>query len=298
MKLFSADVVVADYAPTATLAAYLIGIPTVTVGTGFELPPTSSPLVPFPGFSGATQEKAQQADERVLSNVNRVGRALQRPAIESLSEVLRGNLRFLTTFPELDHYGVRSGERYIGPINEPALGHQELEWPSESQYRIFAYLRPNMPLLDQLMDALARSGAHVICFAPGLVPDRIPLSQDSRFRVVSRPVNIRPLLPSMDICISYSPAGTVTTTLLSGVPQLLSPAHVEAQMTAHRVELLGAGLIIREAAANVNVATLLERVANSGEFAERADAFARRYEAFDPAHAADEVARAIESAAA
>ena len=44
LAMLQPQVVVADYAPTALLAARACGIPRVTVGTGFALPRLSDPL--------------------------------------------------------------------------------------------------------------------------------------------------------------------------------------------------------------------------------------------------------------
>ena len=63
-----------------------------------------------------------------------------------------------------------------------------------------------------------------------------------------------------DACVSYGAEGTVATFLLSGVPQLISPWHVEAHMAARRVEALGAAVALRGEAALQGIETSLEQV--------------------------------------
>src|SRR6185437_15975682 len=53
LRLFRADAAVFDYAPTALLAARILGLRCALLGTGFELPPLQAPLPPFPGISAA-----------------------------------------------------------------------------------------------------------------------------------------------------------------------------------------------------------------------------------------------------
>jgi UDP:flavonoid glycosyltransferase YjiC (YdhE family) len=103
------------------------------------------------------------------------------------------------------------------------------------------------------------------------------------------------LLPGTSLCVSYAPAGTVTSTLLRGVPQLLAPAHVEAQLTAHRVECMGAGLTLRDGPDEQRVTATLHRLLNSAKYATRAAAFAAHHLGFDSGHAADNIVDDIET---
>jgi len=61
-QLFCPDRLILDYSPTVSLASRIAKIPTVLVGNGFELPPLTDPLPPFPGFSWAAPEKATQSE--------------------------------------------------------------------------------------------------------------------------------------------------------------------------------------------------------------------------------------------
>ena len=43
-QLFRAELVVADHAPGALLAAWILGLPRAQIGSGFEIPPSGLPL--------------------------------------------------------------------------------------------------------------------------------------------------------------------------------------------------------------------------------------------------------------
>jgi UDP:flavonoid glycosyltransferase YjiC (YdhE family) len=203
----------------------------------------------------------------------------------------------MTTFAELDHYGARPTERYVGPIGEVGEG-EDMDWPSAGAHRVFAYLRRETPDLQIILRALAASGTAVVCYGDGIPPQQVEAVVGPRFKVTRRPVNLPALLPEADLCVSYAPAGTVTTTLLRGIPQLLAPAHVEAQLTAHRVECIGSGLTLRGHLSEESTGIVLQKLLNGSIQKTRAAAFAAKYRGFDSGHAADSIVDEIESLAA
>lgn len=297
LRLFNPDVLVLDHSPTALLASRYTDIPRVLVGTGFELPPLKRPLPAFPGFCGSTAENAAKAEAEVLRNVNLALAAGHAAPLKSLMDLFDVESCWLATFAELDHYGARLGERYVGTIGD-IEGGERLDWDAGPRHRVFAYLRADTPDLPVILKSLAASGAAVICYGPGISPDLTnPLARRG-FVVTGRPVDLAALVADASLCVSYSPAGTVASTLLRGVPQLLAPAHLEAQMTAHRVECLGAGLTLRGKAIEERVTDSLHRLLDSPRFKAQAAAFAARYRGFDPRHVADTIVEDIESIAA
>jgi UDP:flavonoid glycosyltransferase YjiC (YdhE family) len=296
VRLFAPDVIVADHSPTALLARRITGHRCALIGTGFELPPLADPLPAFPGFPGATTQAAMSATARALESANRVLVAMRAPQLRTLSELFPLERRWLMTFAELDHYGARSGERYVGSIGELDDG-ERVEWPTGPGPRVFAYLRPEIPGLAAILEALSASDAAIVCAAPGLGSPLIQRHSSGRFLISTRPVHLRPLLDAADLCVSYSPAGTITTALLRGVPQLMFPTHVEAQLTAHRVECLGAGLTLRGAPDVGVVTSMLRRLLTQFEFKARAITFAEKYRDFEPAEVVNQIVRDIEDLA-
>jgi len=258
-RLFRPAVVVLDYAPTALLAARILRQPCALLGTGFELPPLQAPLGPFPGFEGVTAENARAADAQALESANRVLEAYQAAPLAALCDLFRTEYRWLTTFAELDQYGPRSKETYVGPIGS-VDGGEPVTWPPGFRHRVLAYLRPGMEDPLRILRALAgERDAAVIC-----------------------------------VFVSYAPAGSVAQSLLEGVPQLMVPAHVEAQMTAVRVASLGAGLTLRGEVTEREIATALRHVLDERRFKVRALEFASRHRAFDRAAACDQIVAEIE----
>lgn len=298
LRLFKPSVVVLDYAPTTLLAARILGLPCALVGTGFELPPLTVPLPTFPGASGAAQKTAAASEARALENVNGILDAYSAPRLTALRDLLRGECRWLTTFAELDQYGPRPAETYVGPMGGLDRA-TPVEWPEGFAYRVLAYLRPGMPALSEIISVLAAaSDVAVICAAPGIHPDSMQAVRRPGFQFFSSPVSLPPLFPRTSLFLSYGPAASVAESLVSGVPQLMVPAHVEAQMTAVRVQSIGAGLTLRSDASKATISLTLRRMLEDLSFKARALEFADRHRGFDPAAAADRTVDEIERLAA
>jgi UDP:flavonoid glycosyltransferase YjiC (YdhE family) len=165
--------------------------------------------------------------------------------------------------------------------------------------RVLAYLRPSTPGLHEILEVLAcEREVAAICAVPGLASESQRLPERAGFQLFSRPVSFSSLLSQASLFISYGPAASVTQALLKGVPQLIAPAHVEAQMTAVRVLAMGAGLVLRKDLSKEGVRDSLTRVLRVPGFKIRALDFAQRYQEFNPAHAVDRVVTDIEALAA
>jgi len=296
LRLARASAVIADYSPAALLTARIMKLPSAVLGTGFELPPLEDPLPAFPGAAarGATSEIGV-AETRVVATANEVLKAYGAQPLEALRELFQTAGRWLTTFAELDQYGARAQETYVGPIGSLDRA-QPASWPDGSGQRLLAYLRPSTPGLRKIAKVLAsRSELAVICAVPGVTAEFLQLPSRAGFQFFSRPVSFRSLLPQASLFVSYGPAASVTQTLLKGVPQLIAPAHVESQMTAVRVTALGAGLALRGEASEEGIGEALTRVLSDARFKVRALEFAVRYREFDPDRAVDRLATEIET---
>ena len=239
VRMCDPDLVVLDYSPTASLATRLAEVPVVLVGNGFEIPPATDPLPSFPGFPWATQEKAAQSERLAVQNANRVLESFGGGPIGALRDLIAGHRAILATFPELDHYGPRSDTEYIGPL----IGKTRVAtvgWPGGDGPKIFASLRPDTSRVDLILAGLAKTDARVICVATGSPPRRLGACMPSSVRFASGPVSLDALADA-DLCITYGAEGTMLSFLLAGVPQLISPWHVESYMAARRIADHGLG---------------------------------------------------------
>src|SRR5262245_6932742 len=293
MGMFQPDAVVHDYSPTARLATHIANIPALLIGNGFELPPPTVPLPAFPGFSWATAENAENSERIAVNNATAVAERFRHHGITALRDLFDDSLSVLATFPELDHYGPRQNGCYIGPLLG-TIKTARIDWP-EGRKRAFAYLRPDTQNVDAILGGLQSSDASVVCFAPGFTQERLTAFSGSRIRFTRRPVDLNHLATYADVCVSYGSEGTVVTFMLAGVPQLISPWHVEAHMTARRIEALSAGIVLRGTQTTQSVGAQLGRVFADPQFKTQTQAFAGHHRDFHPERAVEEATRVIES---
>ncbi|OAI16434.1 hypothetical protein A1359_07210 [Methylomonas lenta] len=295
MRLLRADCVVIDHAPTALFAAYLAGLPTAMIGSGFEIPPDRSPLPSIRPWDNIGLDRLQQAEDRVLDRLNALTASFGRPKLHRIGELFRYADTLLTNFAELDHYGPRDGENYAGPLCS-GLTEQQENWREPDRPHIFAYLRPSVPGFDPLLQALSKLTAEVIVAAPAIRHSQVEALASNRFRLHAHPLALNDnLLQSADLAVSYAGAGTVNACLLAGVPMLLVPQNVEQYLMSRCVEIIGAGITAKQARSETQFSELLEQTLQTPAYRQQAKEFAHRHVGFNPEQTLNQAVRMIEA---
>ena len=274
MRLFAEhriDVLLADYAPAALLAAHAAGIPSVVVGSGFEIPPDTAELPSFLTDADRDAPARRFSEDLVLFNVNRVLRALGAPPLERLAQVFQGVRNVLTTVAELDHCGARPDAIYAGPLQD-LPGGVAANWKGTTGRRALVYLRGEDPVVGHVLQALDEIGAEVIAVLPDVA--RRPEVR-AEIQVFRQPVRFDGLIETADLVIA-SGSGTVTTALLSGVPALVLPSSAEQAMFARRVTQTGTGMSVDGGTA-ATVLDAIDRLLHDAAFRAAAGALAAKY---------------------
>lgn len=278
---------IADHAPSALLAARAFSIPTMTLGTGWEVPPTTSPF-PWLQFDSHPDPARLQLEEALICRtINEALDYLKIPTIETLSDIFAPSTHFLTTFEELDQSRLncseicfsRSGTSYVGYIGTD-FAFPAVSWKRSRQSapNIFAYLRPEFDnaLLLEALYVMARKGANVVCAMPGATDDDVAAA---RPLLDLRPYGLRlgAMLAEAQLFVGYGGAGAVSRALLAGVPVFLGPAILERQVTAELARRLGGGDYILKSASAEVTAMAMERVINEAHFAKASSLFSVKY---------------------
>ena len=283
LELAKADAMVFNHAPTALLAARTLGVPVLLTGTGFEVPPSVSPLPTFRHWDPASLQMLSEADAKLERAVATALSAIGVECSASLQALFADAVPDLTTFPELDPFGPRPDARYIGPVFAlPKL--TAVEWETSGVPRVFGYLRPDLPGCQALLEALHTLTAEVIFFMPGVPPEWT--AKFSKIRFFQDAIAIEPLLATASLAIT-SGAGTIGTSLLAGVPVLVVPQVLEQHLAARRLEALGAGLNARDRRTAPLFGAMLHQLLMRGDFKAKAMAFAAKYAAYTPGRALD-----------
>lgn len=293
--LFKPDAIAINHAPTALLAAKAVGIPAVLTCTGFELPPSEDVLPSIMPWQQVPEDRLAAADHAVVTLMNGVLRPHGKQLLARASDLFAGATRLMTTFPELDHYGVRLQERYVGPVATMPKA-QNIDWPAVAGARIFAYLRPSVPGLEHLLTALKEQSANILCVIPGVSQATADAFQGQGFMILNHPVSLQPLLPAADLVIA-SGAGTISDALLAGVPLLMTPQFVEQALLARRVEAFGAGVHWPPQRTAESARAIVGKALSTESFRVRAQCFASKYRSYSMETAVAEIASAILTAA-
>ncbi|WBS00311.1 hypothetical protein OU994_18550 [Pseudoduganella sp. SL102] len=236
------DLAVADYAPTALLAARTLHIPTASVGIGFYSPPADRALPCLRDWEGVAPQRLVRAEAHLLNVVNAVLEMHGAPELLHAARLLLGDAPLLCTWPEFDHYGRTAAEgEWIGPVTMP-LGGTVPAWPPGTGPRVFAYLKHDHPAHGAVLQALVDEGCRVLCYLPEVAGGRPAPLASPAIAYSSQPVAIEAALHGAALCVCHAGDATVVQALLAGVPVLLLPMHLEQFLLARRVESWGGGI--------------------------------------------------------
>lgn len=282
LELTQPDVMVADYAPTAYLAARILGIPVATVGIGFYLPPDTAPLPLFRDWEPIPKGRVEHSEGEVLRNVNAVLQMNGAPPVERLAIILRGERPLLCTWPELDHYrrgALPEGERYHGPTFLPSGG-QAPTWPPGDGPRVFAYVRSAHPDHAAVLQALAQLGCRTLCYLPEVAGGMTPPVVSAHIHYASGPVNLGQAFPDCQLVICHAGEATLAQALLAGVPVLLLPTQAEQFLMARCVDDTGAGVNAAQRQRPIDFKALIQQMLSAPGHTQAARAVADHYQAF------------------
>lgn len=286
------DILVAQYAPTAQLAARLAALPCLSVGTGFECPPDATPYPCFRPWLKLGREELLARERKILDTINELFAPAGWAPFASLQQPLRADLTLLSTLPELDHYPGRRGGSYIGPLF--ADEGEEWHWPeNDAAPRIFVYLRPFRGL-PTILTALQRIGAQVIAIIPGITDQQRTLYADKRLRIGRRPIRISSIIETAETVITHGGHGLAAAAMLAGAPVLSIPTTIEQWLTSRNLEKLGTGIGVSRRHVGTGFATALDTITSEPSYRRNAGIVARRYELYDQKRVVERLANTIE----
>lgn len=288
------DALEIDHAPSALLACRLAGIPAVPVGNGFEIPPRGSPLPSIRPWEPIDEARLCRTEQTVLATITAVAQRFSSSPLTHVAALFDMPQRLLATFAELDHYGVRAGEHYAGPIYfDP--GGIETNWRPDPARRLFAYVRPNVPGFRNLLTALTELSQDALCAAPGISAAQAQALSNKALRVSAQPVALESIVRRTDVAVSYGGIGTLSPFLLAGVPLLLLPATVEQSLICRRAAATGAAILAKDRSV-AGLVRALRALLDDPSYRSRAQAFAARHAGFSPAQPTAAAVHLIETA--
>jgi UDP:flavonoid glycosyltransferase YjiC (YdhE family) len=245
IRLWQPDALVADYAPTALLAARIAGLRRIGIGTGFSMPPTGEPMPGLRPWISLDPAELTRRDARLVDAVREAfARAAPRgkpPA--RAAELFRADANLVCTWPPFDPFGPRDDVEYLGPQSGAAQA-RVVAWSSDARPRIFAYLKPRDPRFAATIEALHGIAGEALVAAPGLSEREAATLSKANVRVIAEPVELELALDGVDLCLSHGSVGIVAAAAAAGAAQALLPTQLEHYLVSRRMRESGAAVMI------------------------------------------------------
>lgn len=255
-----ADVLLADHAPTALLAAQLAGVPTAVIGSPFAVPPEIHPTPNMRPWIQVPAVRLADSDARVLAAINAARPAAAQP-LTAIHQIFSGAAQFFLGVPETDPYGPRNAAVYLG-LNGQSTGTAVPAWPDGAGKRVVVYLHADYLHIDAAMRALAACGARAIAYVLGADREFVQRYAAPGVAVSPDPVDIARLLQEAGLCVTHGP-GTALAALQCGVPVLMLPKQLENFLFAQALQRIGVGQMINAEQADPDIkGVLAEMLAN------------------------------------
>ncbi len=282
---FGTDLVVAQFAPTAILAAKSIGLPVANVGSGFEIPPHATPMQNFRDWGSLNATLLHDNEVTVTNNINAALKILGISRYENFASAINTDRTFLTTFPEFDHYPKRfevksfpSGNPYVGPIHEMSASITPFWRERQAGIpRLLAYLKAEYPTVDAVLEQLSQCRLNTVASVLGRGPRELSFPKASNLHVERALLDWKLGLSETDFVLCHGGIASTSTALLAGRPVILLPTNAEQFILARAVESAGLGINVAPGFNSVSVRSAVETLGVESKFRDAARAFREKY---------------------
>jgi hypothetical protein len=233
-----ADVVLAESAPTLLLGGRG-RCPVIAFGTAYRLPPPGMPLPVVLDVHRHQVETSRQAEQALCAAFDSADRALGGPGLVHFSDLFAVPA-WVCNLAELDPYGPLRARPAPGPLLVRHASEALLRGriPPLLGSQVFVYVKPSA-VFPALMEALAPRCQRIELFVPGA-----PTEMHNPWPHVTvrrEPVDLQAQLHEFSAVVHFGGLNLSAEALLTGVPQLVFPQHLEQSATAAAVQRLGVG---------------------------------------------------------
>ena len=272
------ELIVADFAPTALLAARGRGLPCLPFGTGFSIPPARDPVPSYREWALPPPSQAIKAEAAVLASCNQVLDALGEAPLPALHALFDGPEAWVSAWPELDPYRGLRDPGHTHHWGAPPLADHGLAptWPPAAGPRVLAYLHAQHAAFDEVLARLANGPWCCLASVSGLSETDARRLSGPQLKLVTQPLALGPALAQAAVHLGHGGLGVTTSALAAGLPCVLLPLHDEQLLTARRVSSAGAGVFLWPGEAAAGLSPALQAVVSSPGFARAARAMAAR----------------------
>jgi UDP:flavonoid glycosyltransferase YjiC (YdhE family) len=243
-NLVKPDRVVCESSPTAGMVARSLQIPVIALDMGFFVPPVGAVMPHFSNKEGIERSLLIKKEHKVLDVVNKAQALNKFPHIRHFSDIF--NLQCLwLTWPEISHFGRHNEIHHIGPIYRGTSLNTPLDWKTNNEVKVFAYLKATSKYSLAILADLLSQGCEVMAYLPDFTSADIESLPNKNLLTVSHEIiNFNAVMETTDFVVSHSGIGMMHSFLLNGKPQLMIPQQMEQYLLSKAVVKSGLGQMI------------------------------------------------------
>lgn len=236
------DLILAEFSPTLTMLT--IGrIPTITIGSGFTVPPGGKRLPSIRFWEKEIREDSAKNEDVVTENINQVRHNFGLLPLDYFSDLFRGEGTFVCTFPEIDVYKENRNHPAIGSLtNKPPTA---IVHPSKKECKAFAYLNARDKHIEKILTGILDSEIPCEAFIRSFPKELHKEYSRKNLLIHKEPQPMPEVLDRVAFVIHHGGISTMENCLLYGVPQLVLARHLEQRVNGSRVAAeLNLGIIM------------------------------------------------------
>jgi len=276
-----ADVVVADHAPTAILAAKLLNIPSIMTGNGFCVPPLLNPLASICPWKDIPDSSLKLEDELLTHTINDTIRELGFSGVqlECAREAFSHAAQWIFSVPEMDHYGAREQPYVMRWYNSsPRLMPQ---WPYSKGEKIFLSMSVDSPYLNMVLEQLHLLQQPVLATVSGASDGLIERYKDSTIKLQRETVDLKQVVDECNIVINTGEHDVVFELLSYGVPSIILPSEPDQLMVAFQLMQQGLAFVGQESAEHLDISSMISMLKEQDQVWMNCSSLQMKYESHD-----------------
>lgn len=269
------DLVVADYAPLASLAARR-RISLVVVGNGFTVPPHEMPRFPLlhrlspPAFD----------ETRTLATVNAAAATLGFSQLDRLPQLFSGDACLAQCPRLLDPFDTQR----VSPVDGPVFDEPPIPCATHAE-QVFVHLSSDGTEWPSLHKALVPVAKRLRVHAPLWPKSELDQLAAAGARIDIKPQPLASTLASSRLVIHHGGSGVAAQALAASVPQLVLSRHIEQDLNGEALERAGVARLIKPHQQGTHLEPgLISSLVADDTMAAQAEAFGTRLRGFMARH--------------
>jgi hypothetical protein len=277
------DVVFYDFSPGALIASHGSSFGKIVLGNGYMTPPTEprggvfAPFLTTPR-DAATLQTLRRNDRRLLQVLNDACQHCGVPEFSRLGDIYaQADHTLRLTLPEMDHFGARQGESYLGV--GPSFGTAAPLWPGTGEHKVFCYVQ-NFRGLGTLLRELSASKLALLIYGRDLPPALTKQFDDfDNIAFTREPVDLEAVGRDARFVVHHASGATAAQFFLQGIPQLCIPTQQEQLLLALQLDRAGVGVTAPHD--QPSFAQEIRQIHHQASYRDRAQHFRKHYADFD-----------------